>query len=322
MDEFDPSTQDGPRDLDERFLRRHLKLRQLVILDAVLEERSLLKAAETLKLTQPAVTKAVKAMEEVLSVPLLERTPRGVRPTAYGEAVRTRIKAILNEVRHLGDDLTALSSASGGHVMAGTMISAAAWLLPQAIVMLKRRSPGIIVTVQEGINEELFPRLAAGELDIVVGRIPYEVHPGIRHEPLYEEQLAAVGRPGHPAAGRGSVEIEDLDRFPWIIPTSHGPVRLAIERMFRRAGRPLPANRIHSLSILTNIQVMQSTDTVCLLPLAVAEQYVSQDLLTILPLTIPEHLGPVGLSIATSRPPTPATTAFLQAFRAAVRARG
>lgn len=308
-------------EIDEYYLRRHLKMRQLVVLDAVLEQESLVKAAEVLSLTQPAVTKTVQAIEEVLGVPLVERTSRGVHPTIYGACVHARIKAILTEVRYLGDDLAALGEAKRGHVVTGTLISAAAWLLPRAIVLLKERSPEVTITIQEGANDQLMPRLVTGEMDLVVGRIPYEVYPGVRHVPLYSERLCAVGRAGHPMATRDRLEVSDLADYPWIIPIHESPVRTTAERLFRGAGLGFPANRIDSLSILTNINIMRSTDTVCLLPEDVAVYCVREGLLSILPLDVSEDFGDVGISLAASRNPTPAAHAFIAALTEAARDR-
>lgn len=317
VDEIFPAQE--PRELDEHFLRRHLKLRQLVILDAVFEERSLTRAAEVLSLTQPAVSKVVQTLEQTLGVALLERTSRGVVPTAYGQTVRTRIKAIFNEVRQLGDELSALGGASSGHVITGTMISAAAWLLPQAIVHLKAHSPAVVVSVHEGGIEELMPRLSAGELDIIVGRIPSDIHQGVHHEPLYTEPLVAVGRPGHPAGTVEELAMDELADYPWIVPTRQGPVRAAVEKMFMEASLPLPRNRVHSLSILTNIQILRASDMICLMPRLAAEHYVRQGSLEILPLQVSEPLGEVGFSLPTGRDPTPATRAFIRSLRAVVR---
>ncbi|MEX0871898.1 MAG: LysR family transcriptional regulator [Aquisalimonadaceae bacterium] len=303
--------------LDEQSLKRHLKLRQLVVFDAVLAEGSLVKAAEVLSLTQPAVTKTVQAMEEILGVPLLQRTSRGIVATIYGRAVGARIKAVLAEVRYLGDDLTTLAAGKGGHIVVGTLISAAAWLLPEAIVRLKERSPEVVVTLQEGTNDQLMPQLITGEIDLVIGRVPDKVYAGVHHEAFYDEQLCAVARVGHPLAAAGRLNIADLADFPWILPIPDSPVRAVAEQLFRDGGRPLPRNRMDSLSILTNVSIMRRSDAVCLLPRDVANHYVRQQVLTILPLRQTVPFGRMGLSRAAERNQTPAAHALIEALREA-----
>lgn len=309
--------------MEAEHLKRYLKLRQMVVLDTVLRERSLLKAAEVLSLTQPAITKTIQAMEEALGVELVERTARGIQPTVFGDAVHARLKNIFAEIRLLGDDLAGLAEGNRGHVVVGTLISAAAWLLPMAITRLNQAGGSIVVTIQEGTNDQLMPQLVTGEIDLVVGRIPYGVYPGVRHQRLYSETLCAVARVGHPEVDRRRTSMARLGGYPWIIPIVETPVRTTVERLFREAGLALPANRIESLSILTNVNVLRRSDAICLLPSAVADHYVREGMLAMLPMTLSETFGEVGISEATEREPTPAALALATALRqaAAERAR-
>ncbi|KAB7623340.1 LysR substrate-binding domain-containing protein [Alkalilimnicola sp. S0819] len=313
---------EAPRELDEELLRRHLKLRQLVVLDTVLDTSSLVEAAEVLNLTQPAISKTIHNLERTLGAPLLERSNRGVKPTVFGEALRRRVKSILSQLRRLGDDINALKGATGGHVVVGTSISAAAWLLPSAILRLQRHAPDIRITLREGTNDQLIPGLVTGELDLVVGRIPQKVYAGVRHQPLYTEALEAVARPGHPASTSASLGLAALADYPWILPISQSPVHEALERMFREAGLGLPRRVIESLSILTNLSLLRGSDAVGVLPRAVAEHYAARGELSRLPVRFTEPFGEVGVSRAEGRDSAPAVRALSEALAAVARERG
>ena len=103
---------------DER-LGRRIKLRGLHILQATIEAGSMAKAAKNLAMTQPAVSYAIAEMEQVLGVPLLDRSPHGVLPTVYGEALARRSVTVFNELRQGIDDIAFLADPSAGEVRIG-----------------------------------------------------------------------------------------------------------------------------------------------------------------------------------------------------------
>jgi DNA-binding transcriptional LysR family regulator len=103
---------------------RKLKFYQLVVFDQVLQSGSLVRAAQALNLTQPAVTKIIHELESYFDAPLLIRGNRGVTATELGELVVRRAKSLLAELRSLTDEVNAFQEGTSGHVMVGTLISA------------------------------------------------------------------------------------------------------------------------------------------------------------------------------------------------------
>ncbi|MFA9218941.1 MAG: LysR substrate-binding domain-containing protein, partial [Sphingomonadaceae bacterium] len=257
---------------------RRIKLKPLLIFDRVLASSSIARAAKELNLTQPAVTKAIQELEADLGVELFERTNRGVVPTCYATLLGARVKSVIAELRYLTDELNSFRSGESGHVIIGTLISASARRLPIAIAKLKDDRPGVLVTVREGPTDRLFPALATGELDLVVGRLPEADLPlarmfGFRHTELYQEALCAVVWNGHPLASVPNVELRQLLEWPWLLPPMESPARLTAERLFTDAGLPMPSNVVESLSLLTNIGLMQSMQAINLMPRAVAQHF-------------------------------------------------
>ncbi|WP_432261787.1 LysR substrate-binding domain-containing protein [Cupriavidus sp. TMH.W2] len=307
--------------LSDVMLRR-LKLKPLLIFDRVLQSNSILRAARELNLTQPAVTKAIQELEVDLEVQLFERSNRGVVPTSYGLLLGERVKAVIAELRYLTDELNAFRSGETGHVIVGTLISASARLLPRTIALMKARRPGILVTVREAPTDRLFPALATGELDLVVGRLPESDLPLARmfaldHSALYDSTMCVVVARGNPLAARPDLRLAELAAEPWILPLPESPARLAAERMFEDAGLPPPGNLVESLSLLTNIGLMQDMGAISLMARDVAEHFARLGVLSVLELGGIGMFGTIGYSVRSDRAPTPAARQFIECLRQA-----
>ncbi|QBR01622.1 LysR family transcriptional regulator [Paraburkholderia pallida] len=301
-------------------LSRNLKLSQLLIFDRVVETGSILRAAHDLGLTQPAVTKVIQELEAALEGELFARTNRGVVPTDLGMVVGRRIKSLLSEFRHMSQELDQFRFGRAGHIVVGTLISASARLLPMAISRLKERAPSIRVTVREGPTAQMFPALATGELDIVVGRLPELELPiadafPLEHHALFEDSLSIVVGARHALDIASVHSLRDLATAPWIFPTTESPLRISIERMFRNANLALPEDLIESLSVLTNLGLLLETPRVALMPRVAAAQFVHAGLLRIVDLPETGSFGTVGYSVRSNKDLSPAGDAFVECLR-------
>ncbi|WP_394779867.1 LysR substrate-binding domain-containing protein [Undibacterium sp.] len=301
---------------------RRLKLKPLLIFDRVLASSSIARAAKELNLTQPAVTKAIQELETDLGVELFERTNRGVVPTFYGTLLGGHVKSVIAELRHLTDELNSFRTGESGHVIIGTLISASARLLPIAIAKLKQDRPGVLITVREGPTDRLFPALATGELDLVVGRLPEADLPLARmfsfaHTVLYEEALCAAVWNEHPLTLKKKIPLRELLDWPWLLPVTESPARLTAEKLFLDAGLSMPTNVVESLSLLTNIGLMQSMQAITLMPRAVAQHFAQMKLLSILELGDIGQFGKIGYSVRAEKTTTPAALHFIQCLKLA-----
>jgi len=299
---------------------RHLKLKPLLIFERVLNSPSIASAARDLNLTQSAVTKSIQELEAILDVPLFERTNRGIVPTCYGSLLGDRVKTVITELRYLTDELNSFRSGETGHVIVGSLISASVQLLPKAIIKLKQQRPGILITIREGANDQLFQALANGEVDVVVGRLPNENLPLLRqfpfkHAVLYPDEMCAVAGQAHPAARQKNLSLHDLLEYPWIFPLRESPARLFVDQLFQDAGIDSPKNITESLSVLTNISLLQDSSMIVLMPRTVAQHFVQLGLLSILDLGNIKKGSKVGYSIRADRMPTPAAQFFIECLK-------
>lgn len=297
----------------ENRLLASLKLRQLRLLVAVNEQGSILRAAATLNVAQPAATKMVRDLEGALGVSLFKRSTRGVVPTLPGEVVIRHAKLILAQLRHAGDELASLTQGASGRVAVGTLLAATPHLLPRSIVALKRERPGISVSVIEGTNDKLRPMLRVGDLDLVIGRLPeYREREGLVHEVLYEEPVSIVARRGHPLARLPVVTLADLLSCEWILPPPETSLRRQLEQAFRSAGLEFPRLSIESVSILANFSLLGGTDMVAALPYQVAG---SRSDLVRLPVDVDIGYGAIGVTLRRDADIAPATRCFLSVIR-------
>lgn len=298
-------------------LGHKLKLHQLQIFERVLERRSLSRAANELNLTQPSVTKAIYELEKFVGAPLFERSNRGVVPTELAHLLGRRVKTLMAELRYMTDELNAALTGESGHVIVGTLIAASAKLLPEAISMLMQEHPGIRVTVSEGPSSQLFPALATGDLDIVVGRLPERdialgyAYP-LTHHTLYEEKLHAVVGAHHPLALAENLELGQLMELPWILPSAESPLRSSVEQTFHRTGLGIPPRHIESLSLLTNLGILLRGEAIALMPQDAAAQFLDHGLLKLLPLAEFGLFGRVGYSVRANRQLTPASQHLIE----------
>src|SRR5260370_26773541 len=169
-------------------------------LNAAADEcRGLPKAPRRLNLTQPTLTKALQDVEATLDLRLFERTNRGLEPTPYGEIFARHAKIVLAQLRHAAEELENLRVGYSGKVTVGTLLAAAASILPDAIARLKMERPGVTISVVVGTSAILVPSLVGRDLDMVLGRLPEEGRSSaLLYEECYSEPICLVTRPGHP----------------------------------------------------------------------------------------------------------------------------
>jgi len=296
-------------------LIRRLKLQQIAIFEKVVETGSMLAAARELHMTQPAVSKSIRELEQHFNEMLFIRGKRGVQLTEFGELLQRHTQSLLAGLRFLADDANAWNAGISGQVVVGTLLSASAKLLPRAVLRLREIAPNIVVKIRVGSNEALFPELARGQFDVVIGFLPETaVSPSFVHVPLYEERLCAVVSRRHPLALDTTVQAHQLQDMAWIIPTVESVARRSAHSFFEAAGMAMPRKLVESVSFLTNLGMLLESSMVALMPYAVAEQFVRAGLLSILNLGVASPFGKVGYTLLADRAPTMATARLLSAL--------
>ncbi len=304
----------------ERWITRKFRLRHVELIAEVYDCRSVLKAAKRLNLSQPTVTKALQDIETTLGLPLFERSNRGLKPTPYGEIFARHAKIVLAQLRHAAEELEGLRAGYSGKVSVGTLLAASASILPDAIARLKKERPGVAISVAVGTYDLLMPSLRAGDLDMVLGRLPEEGRSSeLVYEEFYAEPVCLVTRRGHPLTRKRRLGLRDLVHEPWLLPLPETTLRRQIERAFVEAGAAVPKNVIESVSILTNRVLLRKSDCIGVMPYHVALDDVEHGLLAFLPVKLKSIEGPVGAILRAPGELPPAARAFLECLRVAAQ---
>ena len=197
-------------------LRHAPLLRQFL---AVVREGSLSGAANTLALTQPALTKSIQRLEAELGVKLFERLPRGIALTKHGDALLPHAQRIDAECRIADMELQAFGAGQSGRIKIGAGEFFGATFVPRAIAALRERYPQLGFELHSGLTELHYPRLLAGELDLHFGTLPQvESLPDfLVATPLLKVRSRVIAGAQHPLVRKKIVTPADLARYPWAV---------------------------------------------------------------------------------------------------------
>lgn len=230
---------------------------------ALADAGSFVEAARVTGWSQPALHRAVRDLEQLGAVPLVERRGRGVTLTPEGRKLARGIRLAASELAAAIAELRPDGSLAG-RITVGAMPLSRALLLPAAIAALVREAPLATIDVVEGSWRELVEPLRDGVIDLMIGALREHPAPaGLDQEPLFEDRLAVVGRAGHPLSGTAAPTLAELARYPWIVGSANTPLREHWQALFARVAEP-PAP-IECGSVMTIRGVLLQSDCLTLL---------------------------------------------------------
>ena len=304
------------------FLRARLKTRQLLLLIALDEERNIHRAAEALNMTQPAASKQLKDLEDMLDVQLFERLPRGMRPTIYGEAMIRHSRMALTSLSQAHDDITALKSGLSGQVDVGAILTPGMNLVPAAIASVKQHSPMLRIGIEIESSNILLERMQRGSLDFMVARILDAEDNGnldLEYEELADEPVCAVARIDHPLRNVSNLQLKDIAGAGWILSPRGSILRHRSDMMFHKNGLPPPTNVVDTTAALAIISLLQQTDFLHVMPVEVSRFYAQLNVLAILPIELPCKMDGFGIITRRNQILSPGAKILQQAIREAAK---
>jgi len=273
-----------------------IKTRQLLLLAELDRERSVLRAAEAVGMSQPAASKLLRELEESLGVALFERHARGVEPNAYGEIVMRHAHSVLAEMHRAQEEVEALRRGGRYRVAIGSVVSPSADMLPIALSLLAARHPQLHVSVEMDTSPAMVARLLEGRLDIVIGRIhDPELAAALAFEALADEPHSLIARAGHPLARRRRLRVEDLVASAWVLPPAGSIVRERLEAMFLQRGLAPPQRIVETLSVPLITNLLRHSDMLVALPEQVVRPYCDAGMLRVLPIELNVRMDAFGL---------------------------
>ena len=244
---------------------RHLDFNLLKALDALLDERSVTRAAERLNLTQPAVSGMLTRLRESFDDPLFVRAQRGIVPTLRAQQLAVPVKQLLSDIEHLlqpqaFDPITASMTLT----IASTDYALRAVVVP-FLSALRVQAPSIRVAVQPVDNQQLLSQLDRGDVDWALVT-PESTAAGLHAAKLFDERYVCVMRADHPDAVG---ETLALDRFcaldHALVSSSGGAFQGVTDQALARIGRSRRVT-VSVTSFLVLPEILMASDLIAVVP--------------------------------------------------------
>jgi DNA-binding transcriptional LysR family regulator len=216
---------------------------------AVYQLGSLGRACRALNISQPALSKSMRRLEDLLGVSLFERGPSGMQPTACASALARRAEIVKSEIALAETEVALLRDGHAGELKIGAGPAVASFLLPDVIQRLLNERPALHVTVIEGLYDVLSKQVATGALDLAI-----TTSPAVRHcsdlpsVSLFREKFVVAASASHPLAAKARLRTCDLIGWPWVLPPRDGILWQRIVDAFALEGLQPPVPNVETNS--------------------------------------------------------------------------
>ncbi len=229
---------------------------------AAVTHSSLRAAAHELGITQPALTKAIRRLEDSFGAPLFDRRARGVTPTVYGKALLRHAKDLKAALQAAREEVDALRTGGAGFVKIGAGPSWQDAVLPDAIEELRATRPGVRIHVTGGGDDQLKEQLKSGALDFVLAAVPEtpRIEPELAWKPLLADEYCVIADVRHPLRRRRHIKAEELLGYPWILPPATTYMVGRLQHMLRAAGLPAPVAAVETDVIPLKFALMRDAE--------------------------------------------------------------
>ncbi len=262
---------------------------------AVAQQGTLGRAAETLNLSQPALSKTLNELEQLTGTRLFERGRLGAQLTLVGEQFLTHAVKVLDALNTAGQALNRKEGLNNDVVRIGALPTAALGILPTVIGQFHKQQKDITLQVATMNNTMLLAGLKSGEIDIGIGRMSDpELMSGLNYELLFLESLKLVVRPGHPLL-QETVTLSRVMEWPVVVSPKGTIPRQNAETLLQSQGCKIPAGCIETLSASLSRQLTVDYDYIWFVPSGAVKDDLRRGLLTALPVPTQGAGEPIGI---------------------------
>ncbi|ASG16595.1 LysR family transcriptional regulator [Salmonella enterica subsp. enterica serovar O rough] len=274
---------------------QRIRLRHLHTFVAVAQQGTLGRAAETLNLSQPALSKTLNELEQLTGTRLFERGRLGAQLTVPGEQFLTHAVKVLDALNTAGQALNRKEDASADVVRVGALPTAALGILPAAIGRFHQQQKSTSLQVATMNNTMLLAGLKSGEIDLGIGRMSDpELMGGLNYELLFLESLKLVVRPGHPLL-QETITLSRVMEWPVVVSPKGTVPRQNAEALLQSQGCKMPAGCIETLSASLSRQLTVDYDYVWFVPSGAVKEDLRQATLISLPVPTQSAGEPIGI---------------------------
>ena len=302
--------------MPNNFFNSRIKLRHIVCYLEVARLKSFVKAASSLGVTQPAVSKTIQELEAVLEVPLFDRSRRSLVLTRFGEVFLRYASASVAALRQGIDSMSDLGN-SAFTVRIAVLPSVSEAILPAAVNAFVNEGLPAKLQIVTGPNDYLLSLLRLGGADFIVGRMAEpSAMTGFAFEHLYSEKVVFAVRPEHPLLTRPFV-FSSIADYKLIVPPPGSIIRPSVEKLFLANGITALNDELQTVSGVFGRTLVRSSDYVWVISEGVVSEGVAAGNLDLLPVDTSETLGPVGITTRNDAAPTLPVEVMKAALRSA-----
>jgi DNA-binding transcriptional LysR family regulator len=211
-----------------------MEIVQLETFLAVASSGGFHRAAAALRVSQPAVSARIRALEDSLATRLFERGPGGFSLSPAGKTLRPHAEQLLRQMAIARQAVHELRPAFGGALPIAASLSICTYLLPEVLKKYQSAHPDVVVSVRSGNSAEVLKMVLDGGVDFGLARSLH--HPEVETISLRDDPLMLVGHPRHSAARRRRLSLEELESLPLISYDRGSSDWTLMNGLFRRAG--------------------------------------------------------------------------------------
>jgi len=297
----------------------NLPLRQVATFVCLAETQSFRRAAERLRLSQPAVSAHIRQLERQVGVALVHRTTRHVSLTNEGKAFAARARRALDELEIASQDLRELAAVQRGRVVVACIVPMMAMVVPTVIKRVKELYPGLEIEIRDVLSAQLDALITSGEADFGIGPRPTAAAQ-VTFTRLDRDDFVAAVPHDHPLAGREAISLKELAAYPIITTTRNTNARTVLERALHELGQTLQPSfeLVHHLSVG---KMVEAGLGVTLLPRSAVGSMSSARIVTV-ELTSPRISRELGLITRREYQFSPAAQAFVTVLKQFFAKRG
>lgn len=293
--------------------------RRLQVFVKLCETQHMQTVASLFGLTQPAVSAALKVLENGTGRALFERTARGLQPTRASHDILFPVRRALNELRHIEADIAAMRGALEGVVHVGALPLGRTRILPEAIVRLTALHPDVQVATDESPFDLLATELRAGDVDFIFGALRgADYASDLVGEALLSEEMVVLVRRGHPLLS-AAVGREEVGQARWVLPRAGSPARGMLDACFAEFGMPAPRPVVESGDLAIIRGLLLRSDLLAAVSAHQLEQEIVSGELCILPWPLRHTARAIGLIHRAGCLHTAAAQALMDSIRAVIR---
>lgn len=270
-----------------------MTLSELRFVVAVAKARNFRRAAEKCYVSQPALSLAIKKLEQDLGVQIFERSRTDINPTAIGEKIIEQAMIALEEVNHIREIAKQGNNQLSGAFRLGLIYSVGPYLLPEIIPLLRMSAPDMPLDVEENLTVQLETQLKNGVIDAAVVALPFDV-PGINTMPIYDEEYIVMVPIGHAWENRESIHAVELgEENVLLLNSGHCYSHQVLQACpdLSRKGQVLQGN---SLETIRNM--VASNLGITVLPCSAATERYINPLVKVIPFALPVPTRRVALA--------------------------